>query len=309
MKTGYSLLVTLFCFWLFSAHLSSSAAPGEETSPGTLALPQPDDPAATACAPVKSSGSSGGAVTLHRSFFDDFLGTALDLRKWQTHLEGDGNRLSNRTLTANHEKEIYVDSSFAGIGLTPLKLNPFVLKNGILSIIVDRTSTELRSRLYDQPFTSGVITTVGSFRQTYGYFEIRAKVPRGKGLWPAFWLLQPKWHWPPEIDILEGMKGQRPEEITLTTHWKENGVGPHKFSYCLTTVNANDTGLHLYGALWTATRIVYYIDRKPVVQMLTPPGLDQPMYMIANLAAQSTADEATPTPASFDIDWIAAYSL
>jgi beta-glucanase (GH16 family) len=300
--------VTLLVLVLLASLDFYCSAAAQETAPAVLVLSQPDEAAAVSCAAVKSSGNSGGFVTLHRSFFDDFLGASLDTRKWQTHFEGDGKRLSQRSLPGNHEKEIYVDTAYSGIGAIPLGLDPFKLKGGILSITAARTPSELRSQLYDQPFTSGVITTIGSFRQTHGYFEIRAKIPRGKALWPAFWLLQTKWQWPPEIDILEIMNGQKPEEVLQTTHWKEGGVGAHQQSYCRITVAGDDAVFHLYGALWTSSRIVYYIDRKPVIQIVTPPGLDKPMYMLANLAVQSGADETTPVPASFDINWISAYA-
>jgi beta-glucanase (GH16 family) len=304
-------LISFVSQFLFIAFAYFPAAMAQDKVPSVLVLPLPDDSAVIACAAVKSSEASveGSAITLHRSFLDDFLDASLNRQKWQTHFEGDGNRLSQRSLPANHEKEIYVDPAYPGIGFTPLKLDPFSLHNGVLNITESRTPEELRSRLYDQPFTSGVITTIDSFKQKYGYFEIRAKIPHGKGLWPAFWLLQPKWHWPPEIDILEVTNGQKPEEIVLTTHWKDDGVGANKQSYCFYKVSGSDTEFHLYGALWTSERIVYYVDRKPVVQMMTPPGLDQPMYMLANLAVQSVADESTPTPASLEIDWIVAYTL
>ena len=272
-----------------------------------LSLPQPTQAAAATCSPVDANQISSNPMVLQLTFLDDFLGTTLDATKWQTHFQGDGTQEYTRTLSGNGEKEIYVDPAYAGSGATPLKLNPFTVANGILTITVDKTPAELLSVLYNLPFTSGVITTVNSFQQTYGYFEVRMKAPRGTGLWPAFWMLRPS-QWPPEIDIMEG-EGSNPGRISMTTHWKENGVGAHEFSYCFANIQGgDDTEFHSYGVLWTASRIVNYIDRVPVNQMLTPAGLDQPMYMLVNLAVDKTVTDSTPMPSSYDIDWVAAYA-
>ncbi|MEJ1977651.1 MAG: hypothetical protein WDN49_17630 [Acetobacteraceae bacterium] len=59
--------------------------------------------------------------------------------------------------------------------------SPFSLSNGVLSITGDAGSTRL-SIHYNLPYTSGVITTDKSFSQTYGYFEVTAKLPSGQGL-------------------------------------------------------------------------------------------------------------------------------
>ncbi|GAA6210036.1 hypothetical protein NBRC116601_33290 [Cognatishimia sp. WU-CL00825] len=52
-------------------------------------------------------------------------------------------------------------------------------------------------------FASGEITTAHTWAQTYGYFEVQARIPRGKGRWPAFWMTFAGIGWPPEIDIFE----------------------------------------------------------------------------------------------------------
>lgn len=52
-------------------------------------------------------------------------------------------------------------------------------------------------------YYTGQINTWETWAQTYGYFEITAKMPRGKGYWPAFWLAHAGIGWPPEIDVVE----------------------------------------------------------------------------------------------------------
>jgi beta-glucanase (GH16 family) len=70
--------------------------------------------------------------------------------------------------------------------------------------------TALRERAHDgYPYTSGMISTGGTpqtkatFAYRYGYAEARIKLPPGKGMWPAFWLVPANRTWPPEIDIME----------------------------------------------------------------------------------------------------------
>ncbi len=65
--------------------------------------------------------------------------------------------------------------------------NPFTLAEGVLDIVAEPASPNpCKAPL---SYTSGVITSQGYFSQRYGYFELSAKLPEGKGMWPAFWLL------------------------------------------------------------------------------------------------------------------------
>src|SRR5476649_2281750 len=104
---------------------------------------------------------------------------------WQTTFYFGG-----RTLSGNGEQEFYSDSSVGS--------NPFSLQNGALQI-----SATPGGNSAGLPYTSGLITTEGNFTQTYGYFEMRAQLPAGQGMWPAFWLLPADKSWPPELDPLE----------------------------------------------------------------------------------------------------------
>jgi len=192
-------------------------------------------------------------------------------------------------------------------------LNPFKIKDGVLSIIGDRTPEEFKQALYNYQFTSGALTTRQSFSQTYGYFEMRAKIPAGKALWPAFWLLPTdKNKWPPELDILE-VVGQQADKMVMTAHWKAGGTGAYQHSGCRVPFATATSGFHTFGALWQPDRLTWYIDRKPVQVLTTPPGYDIPMYMLVNLAIGGNmvgvADASTPLPASFDIDTISAYQI
>ncbi|HEX9448932.1 MAG TPA: glycoside hydrolase family 16 protein [Dongiaceae bacterium] len=273
-------------------------------APKALTLDQPSDTPSAACKPLHTAAAALAPLSLKQTFADDFNAGSLSVSTWETHYPGLANIPDNRTLPTNSEQQIYVDKNFKGANI-----DPFVFKNGVLSIVVNKTPPENLSTFKKLPYTSGLITTRHSFEQTYGYFEIRARMPRGKALWPAFWMLRTQQGWPPEIDIFEVLNGNKPDEIYMTTHWKEGGVGKHQHTYCQIAVKDSDKVFHNYGVLWTQQRIVYYLDRKPIGEFATPAGLDHPMYLLANLAVQKGANDSTPMGASFDIDWIAAYDF
>jgi beta-glucanase (GH16 family) len=265
-------------------------------------------------------------VSLHRTFHDDFDEHPLADGRWASHYAGgaawpearywggDGSDFRRKDAW-NGEQQIYVDPRYTGRSTTPLGLDPFKIRNGILSIVASRTPAALKPVLFDNEYISGILTTQGSFSQKYGYFEIRAKVPVGIGVWPAFWMLADDGGWPPEIDIMEG-RGQMTGDTVSTTHWRlqPSGYVQHcGFDFLEPTAS---TAFHNYGALWMRDRIVYFIDRKPVEDIKTPIGFDDPMYMIVNLAMGAkyftgvgfvTAE--SPETVAFEIDRVSAYQI
>jgi hypothetical protein len=113
---------------------------------------------------------------------------------------------SARTLPNNHEAEYYSDSTVG--------VNPFSVNSGILTITA---APAAQPNPYNLPYTSGLITTYKSFHQTYGLFEIRAKLPAGQGLWPAFWLLPSDDKYTAELDAFEVL-GSNPSQLFATVH-------------------------------------------------------------------------------------------
>ncbi len=214
----------------------------------------------------------------------------------------------SRTLHGNHELEIYVDPAFPGLGVVPLGLNPFEVRDGAVSIVANKTPASLKWRLWDYAYTSGLLTTQPSFSQRYGYFEIRAKLPAGKGMWPAFWLIATDASWPPELDILEQLGG---DTIYQTVHTRRNGA-LDETGFKVQRPGAT-TGYHTYGALWTANRVVWFIDGKQTASAPTPDDMHKPMYILLNLAVggnmPGSPDDQTRFPGRYSIDYIRVYSL
>lgn len=296
-------------------------------APRKLSLDATHDPASQQCRRVDNVDSANLApISLRRTFNDDFNEHPLAHGRWVPHYAGGaawpeaqywggaGSQLKRQT-KYNGEQQIYVDPHYSGLGQKPLGLDPFRVRNGVLSIVASRTPPELKAALFDNPYISGILTTQGWFSQKYGYFEIRAKIPVGTGVWPAFWMLADDGGWPPEIDVMEG-RGQRPGDLVMTTHWRIPTT--QKIESCGFDFQLADAALafHDYGILWLTDRLIYFIDRKPVTDIKVPVGFEDPMYMIINLAMGSkwfggvgVVDGESPQMVEFQIDRVSAYQI
>jgi Glycosyl hydrolases family 16 len=296
-------------------------------APPKLALQVTTDPATIECRRIERLDPlSSSFLPLHRTFHDDFDEHPLAQRRWTPHYAGgaawpearywggDGSDVKRKDAW-NGEQQIYVDPLYRGRSTGPLGLDPFKIRDGVLSIIASRTPPELKQVLFNNEYTSGILTTQGRFSQKYGYFEIRSKLPVGTGVWPAFWMLADDGGWPPEIDVLEG-RGQRPGALAMTTHWRLPSTGRiESCGFDFSQADAADV-FHDYGVLWLKDRIVYFVDRKPVSDIMVPVGFDDPMYMIVNLAMGAKyfqgvgfVDSETPNMVAFEIDRISVYQV
>lgn len=199
----------------------------------------------------------------------------------------------NRTLGSNGEQQYYSDSSVG--------IDPFTVSDGVLDITAAPGPNPL-----NLPYVSGAITTETSFSQLYGYFEIRAEMPAGQGLWPAFWLLPADLGWPPELDIVEVL-GHDPTTLYFSTHSTVQATEG-------TTLKVADVseGFHTYGAMWGPEQVTMYIDGIEVASMATPADMHDEMYMLVNLAVggywPGLPDSTTPFPAHMLVDYVHAYA-
>jgi beta-glucanase (GH16 family) len=165
------------------------------------------------------------------------------------------------------------------------------------------------------PFASGKVTTAGKFSPHYGRIEIRAKLPTGKGIWPAHWML-PYGHWPPEIDITE-MIGSAPQNMVVSHH---QGPLPPGCTYpweCGMTHNTTvwwnvdwSQAFHTYALEWDWWGLKWFIDDVQVfADYSTPP--DEPMFLILNTAVGGNwpgyPDGSTPWPQWHLIDHVRMY--
>jgi beta-glucanase (GH16 family) len=163
---------------------------------------------------------------------------------------------------------------------------------------------------YGVPYVSGLVMTGGEkfapasprFSFLYGYLEVRAKVPAGRGLWPAVWMMPASFNDDNgEIDVLEVL-GSEPTHARFTLH--RNGReenhgwdGPDLSG-----------GFHTYAVDWQPDHVSWYVDgieraRTTRAALICP----EPMYPILNLAVGALGerpDGTAPFPASMDVDYV-----
>lgn len=218
-----------------------------------------------------------------------------------------------RWTVINSEKQIYMDVKYAGTSTRPLGVQPFSIANGILTIKCDRADpTLVTPYIFGYKYTSGCITTEYTHWQTYGYFEMRAKLPAGKGFWPAFWLLPKATIWPPEIDVLEG-SGIRPFGVHQGVIEKPRTSTTLAGTWIDQIIDTTD-GFHTYAVEWTQDNIVFFIDGIKSFEY-GPHNIKQDMYLLVNLALGSSdpgwipdPDSTTPFPGLMQVDFVNAYN-
>ncbi len=226
---------------------------------------------------------------------DDFDRPQLDPTKWQVD-EG-------YTGESNGEWEIYTTR--------PKNLS---IKNGCLVITA-------RKEEYDGfHFTSARVKTGGLHAWTYGRFEARIKIPRGPGLWPAFWMLGEDISsigWPEcgEIDIMEAL-GARPEMARGTLHGpgyaRDESIGK---DFILPGIPFADD-FHCFSVEWEPDRIHFFVDTTcyNTLTVNDIPGrwvFDHPFFILLNVAVGGLwpgyPDETTRFPQSMYIDYVRVY--
>jgi beta-glucanase (GH16 family) len=172
-------------------------------------------------------------------------------------------------------------------------------------------------------YTSGRINTWGFFQQGRGRFEARIKLPVGRGIWPAFWLLGADFGavgWPAcgEIDIME-YRGQEPNVLHASIHGPGYSGGSAVTSrYTLEGDEGFDAGFYVFAIEWYADRITWLLDNTPYLT-ITPSDLptgtrwvfDHPFYIILNVAVGGhfvgPPDDSTVFPQTMLVDYVRVY--
>ncbi len=263
-------------------------------------------------------------------FNDEFNGQTLDPSKWSTtHLWGPFRDI-------NGEKQYYVDSLDldAGASFNPFEFTGSTLKIRAIETDANNQAPEMPEssdpvwtshpefHIYEdydassREYLSGIISSVNDYTITHGYFETRAKLPKGQGLWSAFWLLNTKYvEDTPEIDIMEAL-GHETNIVNHTLHYVDSSSGvwvPVSSPTYRTEGPDFSEGFHTFGVAWDPRKITWYVDGE-VVRTLTDDDYEiakQSMYIIANLAVGGTwpgdPDSTTVFPAEYEIDYIRAY--
>ena len=223
------------------------------------------------------------------SFSEDCDGHSLDRAKWVT------------------EWGVYFGEDVDFMG----DASQVAVADGICEIRAERKRTPS-----GRPWASALISTRRSFAQAYGRFEIRAKLPRGRGLWPAFWLLPERpGHGPPEIDVMEawtnppGTGSIDAMSVSAAVHYGRSYDDDlaHTRWYRGPDFTAR---FHDYAVEWrpgSITMLVDGVERGRITRDVP----DQPMYLIVDLAVGSETngrpDASTPSPSRLLIDRVRVF--
>jgi len=165
-----------------------------------------------------------------------------------------------------------------------------------------------------QRYTSARLITSGKAQWTYGFFEVRAKLPCGKGTWPAIWTLgNGTWPAAGELDILEQV-GSDPTRVFSTVH-TASGSGADGVSG-ITQLATACSAFHDYQMLWTPQRATFAIDGR-VHHVYENRGIgaaqwpfDAPQFLILNLAIGGNLGGAVDDaifPVRFEIEHVRVY--
>ena len=229
---------------------------------------------------------------------DEFNGTKLDSSKWSCET-------GNHNGWGNKEKEYY-------------RSRNAVVKDGYLTIIAKKENYK------DFDYTSARIRTIHKGDWKYGKFEMRAKLPIGKGMWPAFWMMPTDnvyggWPVSGEIDIMEYL-GHDSATVYGTIHYggrPPNNTHSGKM-YTLPDSGFN-SGFHTFSLIWEKDSIQWLVDGK-VYETQTkwyttaasyPAPFDQKFHIILNLAVGGEwpgyPDSTTVFPQKYVIDYVRVY--
>lgn len=289
---------------------------GDTSKQGTLIVAVAANPTTTSRSAVVTvmSGAARQTVAVNQSaagtsaypapdgyslvWHDEFdNGAELNAAYWTHEVQG--------PRWVNNELQRYVNHK------TPKGTAVTELKNGVLRINCLKEDGEIYSgRVYAKPKEGW----------KYGFFEARIKLPKGKGTWPAFWMMPVNFKsWPAdgEIDIMEEV-GYHPDYVSsslhATAHVHSNNTQVTHEMLC----KGAEGEFHTYAMEWTANNITTYVDGK-VQLSYDNRGLgrddwpyDAPFYVILNLAwggdwgGREGTDDST-LPVTMEVDYVRVF--
>lgn len=181
--------------------------------------------------------------------------------------------------------------------------NNIKISNGLLTLVAKEENARGRN------YTSGAVNTKNTFNFLYGKVEMKAKLPVGQGIFPAFWMMTNKENtWLPEIDILE-MVGHIPDEIWMVLHGLDDKNRKKTVSHMYTGQNFSNA-FHTFGLEWSPTQLKWLIDGE--VRFETSEYIpNEEMYLYINTAIggnwPGSPDNTTQFPTLYEIDYVRIY--
>ena len=240
--------------------------------------------------------------------FDGPAGSSFDPAKWVAEVGGSG--------WGNQEREYY----------TTRPENIALDGNGhlVFTARAEPAPTNLSCWYGSCRYTSARIKTKGLFSQTYGRFEARIRIPRGQGLWPAFWMLGDNidavgWPRSGEIDIMENI-GREPNVVHGTLHGPGYSGGAGIGAPYTLASGAFADEFHSYAVEWTPGLVAWFVDDTKYFQTTQaniPSGatwvFDHPFFLLLNVAVggawPNDPDATTTFPQQMMVDYVRVYKV
>lgn len=224
---------------------------------------------------------------------------APDPQKWGYDIGGSG--------WGNNELQYYTNST-----------SNAMVEDGKLKITARKENKEGRD------YTSARIVTKGKGDFLYGRFEIRARLPAGRGTWPAIWMLPTDWeygNWPKsgEIDIMEHV-GYDPDVIHITTHTEAYYFKNNTQKTATRKITDATREFHLYRVDWTPYSIRGFIDGEQIFEFVnegkgyTVWPFDKKFHLLLNIAVGGDwggvqGVDPAAFPASMEVDYVRVYKM
>ena len=287
-------LVMVLALLVASPGCGGGAADSTAAGAATVATPTPD----AAPPPATADGVPAGYRLV---WSDEFDNPGLpDAGKW-VHDTG-----RNAAGWYNNERQYYASNRAANA----------VVADGKLLITARLESLRSAADWGGQRYTSARLITRGQAEWTYGFFEVRAKLPCGQGTWPAIWTLASQGTWPDagELDILEQV-GSNPSRVFSTVHTRVS-AGPGTGG--ATAVGDACTAFHNYQMTWTASEISFAVDGRTHYRYPNPGAgastwpFDAPQFLILNLAVGGDLGGAVDDaifPVALQLEHVRVYQL
>lgn len=234
---------------------------------------------------------------------DEFNGGSIDPAKW-TYETGDGTDYGLPSGWGNNELQIYTTS----------EENSSVGLDGDVSALIITAR-----KVGENSYTSAKLTTKGLFSMRFGRIDVKAKLPQGKGIWPAIWMLGDnidivKWPGCGEIDIME-LLGNNPSKIYGTVHYveSENQKGENQGEFELTGTNFSEA-YHIFTLVWTPESLSFEVDGVKYHEVAIEEDMKEflrSFYLIFNVAVggywPGYPDATTTFPQSMYIDYVRVF--
>jgi beta-glucanase (GH16 family) len=253
----------------------------------------------TGCEPIKAEGSGREWVC---TFDEEFGGATLDRAKWQV--------MTTATLGFTQTAgECYVDDP-----------EHVKVADGLLTLTATKLSGPTPCGPRTTGYESGMVFTKDRFAQTYGRFEVRAKLPRGVGFQPALWMYPQHTAYGDrsgEIDIAESFGA--PDAVSPHIHVHDAAGVDHAQGTDCHVAGASES-FHTYTVEWLPQEIRFLYDGVPCFvtrrwdtgpPLVPPQPFDQPFFILLQLGlgyGPNAPSASTPFPGVLQIDYVRAWS-